>query len=361
MSLFTKAVKAEAKLRLAISGPSGSGKTYTALNVAQHLTDKPVALVDTEHGSASKYADLFSFDVLQLDPPYHPDRFLEAIRDATKAGYGVVILDSLTHAWNGTGGLLDIVDEIAKKDRNSNSFAAWKKATPIQNGLIDGLLGSDIHIIATMRSKQDYVQDKDDNGKTVIKKMGMNPIQRDGMEYEMDVFMEMDIDNNGVISKSRCVPLNGKIIAKPGKPLAETLKTWLTGEKVEKKAPVTRGEPEQVVTPETNGAKGKDLLKPASWPKVWLEQLTHLKYADNDFEAAGMLSKSDGTVSPSKPLTPVLIGAWGKAYRGERDLGAEPKEAAEVADKKLYDYLYPPTSNEEAGLDPRDGMPFGDK
>ncbi len=248
MSLFTKAIKAEAKLRLAISGPSGSGKTYSALSIAKHLTDKPVALVDTEHGSASKYADLFAFDVLQLDPPYHPDRFLEAIYDATKAGYGVVILDSLSHAWMGTGGLLDVVDEIAKKNRNPNTFAAWKDATPIQNRLVDGIIASDIHIIATMRSKQEYILQENERGKQVPKKVGLAPVQRDSFEYEFDIFLEMDNDNNAHVGKTRCAALNGKVITQPGKQLAEILREWLTGEKVEKKAPLPRNEQNQPIS-----------------------------------------------------------------------------------------------------------------
>ena len=112
--MFQKAVKYEAKLRLAIAGPSGAGKTYTALAVATSLGSR-VALVDTEHGSASKYADLFDFDVMELAPPFHPDRFGDAISMAADEGYDVVVLDSVSHAWNGTGGALELVDEIAIK------------------------------------------------------------------------------------------------------------------------------------------------------------------------------------------------------------------------------------------------------
>lgn len=264
--MFQKAVKTESKLRLAISGPSGAGKTYTALALATHLTDnKPIALVDTEHGSASKYADLFSFDVLNLDPPYHPDRYLEAIKEAAKAGYGVIILDSLSHAWNGTGGLLEIVDDIAKRNRNPNTFAAWKDATPIQNRFIDGLISANIHVIATMRSKQEYILQEADNGKKVPKKVGMAPVQRDGFEYEFDVFMEMDVDNTGVVTKSRCSALNGAVIRKPGKDTAETLKTWLSG------APA----PEKPAAPATNGHSNGNSEKPPRYtPEALREALT---------------------------------------------------------------------------------------
>lgn len=227
--MFKQAIKHESKLRLAIAGPSGSGKTYTALAVGTSMGR--VALLDTERGSASKYADLFTFDVLELEPPFHPDRFIEVINAASAAGYDVLVLDSLTHAWNGQGGLLEIVDEISRRMRNPNSFAAWKDATPIQNRLIDALTSAKIHIIATMRSKQEYSQEKDEKtGRMVVRKLGMAPIQRDGMEYEFDIVLDMDIDNTAVVSKTRCSALTGRAIQKPGKALADTLQEWLGGE-----------------------------------------------------------------------------------------------------------------------------------
>lgn len=233
--MFQKAVKLESKLRLAIMGPSGAGKTYTALSIATNLGGR-VALVDTEHGSASKYADLFDFDVLELAAPYHPDRFVEAIHDAAQAGYATIILDSLTHAWNGTGGMLDIVDEIAKRKTQGNTFAAWKDATPVQNRLIEGIVGAPIHVIAAMRSKQDYTQEKDERGKTIIRKVGMAAQQREGFEYEFDVVFDLDIDHNGIVTKSRAPSLSDKVFPKPGKQVAQLLTEWLHGAP----APVSR-------------------------------------------------------------------------------------------------------------------------
>ncbi len=227
---FKKAVKSEAKLRLAVTGPSGSGKTYTALAIATHLADGAgVAMVDTEHGSASKYADIFTFDVLEMTPPFHPDNFVRAIAEAAQAGYAVIILDSLTHAWSGTGGMLDIVDEIAKRKSGGNTFAAWKDATPIQNRLVDGIVGAPIHVIATMRSKQDFAQEKDDRGKTVVRKVGMAPQQRDGFEYEFDVVLDMNQDNEAIVSKTRCPALTSRVFTKPGADVAGILADWLHG------------------------------------------------------------------------------------------------------------------------------------
>lgn len=326
MSTFKKAVKTEAKLRMAIAGPSGSGKTYTALAIAVALANgKPVALVDTEHGSASKYADLFAFDVLELHPPFHPDRFVEAITDAAKSGYGVIILDSLTHAWSGTGGLLEIVDQIATRMRSPNSFAAWKDATPIQNRLVEAIVAADLHVIATMRSKQEYVVQQDERGKQTPRKVGMAPQQREGCEYEFDVFGEMDQDNTMVVTKSRCPALSGAVIAKPGTNVAQTLAAWLhgvtlpspavnttTGEIHEPPAPVIA---QAEVTPVPSGASpnGQQQAKPTKPPKPPvnkdLQQIAIMckqLFGDKADEARAWLAGkiSNGATTHASQLTP---------------------------------------------------------
>ena len=230
-NLFQKATKNTAKLRLALSGPSGSGKTYTALLLASNLctNGKPpkVAVADTEHGSASKYADLFDFDVVNFESPFHPDRYGKLIQMAGENGYDVLVIDSLSHAWNGTGGMLEIVDELKARNRSNNSMAVWQEATPIHNRLIENIIAAPLHIIATMRSKQEYLIEKDDGGKVSVRKMGLAPIQRDGMEYEFDVWGEMDINNRLIVSKTRCPELNGRVIEKPGAEMAEALCAWL--------------------------------------------------------------------------------------------------------------------------------------
>jgi len=228
---FQRAVKREAKLRLALSGPSGSGKTYTALTLAQSLAgrDGRVAVIDTERGSASKYADLFDFDVLELEPPYHPDRYIAALHDAEAAGYAVLVLDSLTHAWTGDGGLLAVHEQVVKRQTTKNSYTAWAEVTPMQNRLIDAITSARLHVIATMRSKTEYVQGEGKNGRAEIRKVGTAPIQRDGMEFEFDITGDLDQDNTLVVSKTRCPALAGAVIAKPGKALGETLLTWLHG------------------------------------------------------------------------------------------------------------------------------------
>ncbi len=229
--MFQKAVKTEAKLRLAFTGPAGSGKTYSALAVATALVPGGrVAVLDTEHGSAAKYADIFDFDTVAMEPPFHPDRYAEVIAAAAKAGYDVLILDSMSHAWTGQGGMLDVVNDIARARYQGNTFAAWKDGTPIQNRLIEAILNAPIHVIATMRSKTEYALTKDEKtGKTKPEKIGTAPVQRDGFEYEYDVIIDLGIDNAGVVNKTRCPALTGKVINKPGAELAAVLRDWLHG------------------------------------------------------------------------------------------------------------------------------------
>ena len=223
---FEKATKKQSRLRLALIGPSGSGKTYSALNLAQYIGSK-IAVIDTERGSASKYADLFNFDVLELDS-FSPLTYVEAIQSAELAGYDVVVIDSLSHAWMGKDGALEQVDKSAKRSQSGNSFAAWRDVTPVHNALVDAMLQSGCHVIATMRAKSEYVLETNEKGKVQPRKVGLAPVQRDGLEYEFDVIADMDIDNNMIVSKTRCPQLVGAVIHKPGKDVAETLNAWLT-------------------------------------------------------------------------------------------------------------------------------------
>ena len=227
---FHKAVKYGAKLRMALSGPAGAGKTYTALTLATTLAGGgSIALIDTEHGSASKYADLFEFDTLCLET-FHPQRYIDAIHEAEAAGYAVLVIDSLSHAWSGQGGLLEEKDKIARAKYSGNSFSAWNDASAIQNKLVNVILGAKLHIIATVRSKMDYVLETGANGKTMPRKVGMAPVQRDDLPYEFDVFCSMESDNTLIVDKSRCPALSGAVIAKPNGAVADTLKVWLSGE-----------------------------------------------------------------------------------------------------------------------------------
>src|ERR1700751_1730018 len=172
---FRKAVKYDAKLRLAICGPSGSGKTYTLLQLATELGG-PVALIDTERGSASKYADLFEFDVLELES-YDPQRLIESIDYAAGNGYRVLCIGSLSHFWIGKDGELDKVDRAARRMQTPNSFAAWKQVTPLHNALIDKIISAPLHVLVSLRSKTQWVLERDSKtGKTAPRKVGLTPV-----------------------------------------------------------------------------------------------------------------------------------------------------------------------------------------
>ncbi|WAL61274.1 ATP-binding protein [Thermocoleostomius sinensis] len=229
--MFKKATKTKSRLRLALIGPSGSGKTYSALAIAAHLGrvsgdgSKPrIAVIDSEHGSASKYADLFEFDTCELTS-FHPQNYISAIRAASD--YDVLIIDSLSHAWMGKDGTLEQVDRVAKRLHYNNTFAAWRDVTPLHNQLVETMLACPNHLIVTMRSKTEYVIETNDKGKSAPRKVGLAPIQRDGLEYEFDVCGELNLDNELIISKSRCSALSGQVIVKPGEQFASVLKDWL--------------------------------------------------------------------------------------------------------------------------------------
>lgn len=279
MTIFTKATKRQSKLRMAVVGPSGSGKTYTSLLVGTVLANGGrVAVIDTERGSASKYAHRFEFDVLELDS-FEPENYIRAIEAAEAAGYDVLIIDSLSHAWAGTGGILEFVDTETLKSKSRNAYTdGWRKATPKHNALVEAMLQSRVHLIATMRSKTEYVIDEDDKGRKAPRKIGMQPVQRDGLEYEFDVVGDMDLDNNYVVSKTRCEDLTGKMFARPGKDLAEILRAWLSDGAIE--APRAHRPPEPPKRPSGskappappgNGSNGKLSLQEARAVVPWPE------------------------------------------------------------------------------------------
>ena len=223
---FVKATKAQSKLRLALIGPAGSGKTFSALSIAKGL-GKRVALLCSEHGSAAKYADRFDFDIV-VPTTFAPSVYVQAIRDAEDGAYDVIILDGLSAAWSGRGGLLEQVDQTAKRG-GSGSFGAWRDATPQHHNLIDAILSAKVHVIATMRTKMEHVQERDEKtGKTVVRKVGMQPVQRDGLEYEFDVVGDMNQEHELIVSKSRCPEVTDAIIPRPGAELGSALRAWLT-------------------------------------------------------------------------------------------------------------------------------------
>lgn len=220
---FAPATKKALKARIALEGPSGSGKTMTSLLIARALGDR-IALVDTERRSASLYADLFRFDTLPLER-FAPDILIEAL--AAAGGHDVCIVDSFSHFWMGTDGMLEQVDRAAKKSASGNTFAGWKDIRPVERKMIDAMLAYPGHLIVTLRTKSEWVVEENDRGKKAPKKIGLKAEQREGLEYEFTVVGTMDLENTLVVTKSRCPALSGEVIAKPDEQFGRTLLNWL--------------------------------------------------------------------------------------------------------------------------------------
>lgn len=229
MALFRKATRKQTKLRLALLGPTGSGKTYTALRLAKGLGGR-VAFIDTERGSARKYAgEVLDFDVLELET-FSPLTYVEAIKSAEAEGYDVLVIDSLSHAWMGKEGALEQVDKIGKRKGQGDgggNFGAWREVTPMHQALLDAILGARMHVIATMRVKMEYVLEEDSRGKKSVRKVGLQPVQRDSVEYEFDVIADLDQEHNLVVSKTRCRALDGLVEKQAGEGVAAKLLAWL--------------------------------------------------------------------------------------------------------------------------------------
>lgn len=229
---FTKATKQQRRARVLLSAPAGAGKTYTALTWAQ-VFGKEIGVIDTEHGSALDYADVFDFLHLDLSPPYSVDRYTAALAAAADARIDCLVVDSLSHAWIGKGGLLNLVDEYASKHRG-DSFGAWRDVTPKHLEFVEALLSFPGHLICTTRAKMDYQLQQDDRGKWSPVKLGLAPQQRDGLEYEFAVVAEMTVpDNVMTVTKSRCAAIApGFSQTKPDDKIAKILHDWLaTGER----------------------------------------------------------------------------------------------------------------------------------
>ena len=228
-----KSQRSQVKIKMALQGPSGSGKTMSAILIAQGLTNNnltKVALIDSENGSGSLYAHLGGYNVLNLETPHSPERYIEAIEVCEKAGMEVIIIDSISHCWD------FLIDYHASLQ--GNSFTNWNKITPRQKAFVDKILQSNAHIICTMRVKQDYVL-SEKNGKMVPEKVGLKAIQRDEISYEFTIVFDIDNKHYAVSSKDRTLLFEGKpqfvITAHTGKKILDWCSSTITKEELKQK------------------------------------------------------------------------------------------------------------------------------
>jgi hypothetical protein len=294
---FVPAVKRQLKARIALEGVAGGGKTYSALSIA-HALGKRIAVIDTEHKSSLLYADLFDFDWLGVDK-YGPDVLIEAL--AAASGHDVVVVDSLSHWWMGTDGMLEQVDRAAKRSGGGNSFAGWKEMRPHERKMIDAMLAFPGHLIATLRTKTEWVIEENDRGKKVPRKIGLKAEQREGLEYEFTLVGQLDHENNLIVTKSRCPALSGAVVNKPGIEFGTTLREWLN-------------------SGEADGPTVAELLERAVDPAASYEDLRKL-HAEADQLGRLGAAITDDTGNPN--TLGELIAAKGRAARAAEQAAKE--------------------------------------
>lgn len=218
-----KATRKQVKLKLGLSAVAGGGKTKGALLLAKGLCGdwNKIAVIDTENNSASLYSDMGPFNTLELNADYTPEKYIQAIKTCEDAGMEVIIIDSITHEWDGKGGIIDISNSMT-----GNSFTNWAKITPRHQAFIDAILQSKCHVITTVRRKQDYEMNKDSNGKTTVTKAGLKEVTREGFEYELTLNFNLDERHNCTASKDR----TGLFMDKPAfiitEQTGELIKQW---------------------------------------------------------------------------------------------------------------------------------------
>lgn len=316
-------------LRLGLIGPSGSGKTYTALKVASELGYERIGIIDTENRSARRYARAFPRRFLSLElSHFSPRDYIQAMQAAQEAGIEVLIIDSLSHAWMGRGGVLEMVDQSARRQARGgspNSFSGWREVTPEHNKLVDALVQAPMHLIVTMRVKTDYIVEKDDKGKAVPRKVGLAPVQREGLEYEFDIVGDLSPEHELLVTKSRCPRLTDVVMSRPGTELARALREWVDG--AEAAAPSAPSSIEEAPAEEAAGEAAADTAEPGPEP------LTLAPSVDSDRDGSATAITADlPPVRPALPRRPAgggggdelgTITPWLKKIQDAEELGSE--------------------------------------
>lgn len=366
---FKKATRTAAKLKIAITGPSGSGKTYSSLLLAKGMSSR-IAFIDTENHSASLYADRFDFDELSLSPPFTVQKYIQSIQDAVKAGYEVLVIDSLTHAWAGEGGLL--AQKEALDSRGGNSFTNWGTITKAHEQLKAAVLHSNIHIIATMRSKQDYILEQNDKGKSMPKKVGLAPVQREGMEYEYTTVFDIGMDHQFIVSKDRTGLFDG-VIEKISEKTGEQFLNWLNSSSP---APLSEISKENAPLVGANGStqgeirvekKTSQIAPNSSAARREIKnhatgEVRHLAPpTDNeeiaDFSAGDYVVKFKSQAMQGKPLRDIPIHEISKTIDWINDKAKKPlarslSEFLEYGQEWMNEKMGPPETSLDAGPPP---------
>ena len=349
---FVPAKKEQSRLRLAITGPSGSGKTWSALLVAEVLADLrggKIAFLDTEGRSARKYASRFKFDVYDLSQNYEPKRYITAIHAAAQFGYAVIVVDSFTHAWNGVGGVLEIVDKAGAK-MGGNDFAGWSKGRPAQNNLVDALINANIDIIGTMRTKTDWVLEVDERGKTKPVKKGLAPIQSSDFEYEFDVVLNLDMSHTMAVSKSRCQELVAEEEYRDTVYIATSLHNWLSdGEYVAPRIVERPPVGGQSSTGESGDDKSGDDDDDKQAP-AWQDNIEQMKTLISAAVEAGYIERP-AKIGDGKAALLQLIG---KKDFNEFDTFADAQNAIKAEAEKLQQELNNRNASKSQADEPAD-------
>lgn len=348
--VLRKAERKMAKLRIGVSAPSGGGKTYASLLLAKGLVGDwtKIALIDTENGSGELYSHMGEYNVIKLDAPYTPERYIEAILACEKAGMEAIIVDSATHEWDGPGGCLEIMESLGGR------YQDWAKVTPRHRRFVDALLSSPAHIITSTRRKQDYTMDKKDNGKMSVTKVGMKEVQREGFEYELTIAFDIDIRHNAKASKDR----TGLFMDKPEFIITEetgvTLRDWANSgkdERIEKIDEVMRVL-EQLGKPATEKTvkylEGKDINNITAFLGALKKELAELekkKATEND-----PASETQKMIVRQALIDNGLDESWfeGQAKKpiSEMTIGETEKWS-----KWIFDYIQKKMSDEIEGVE----------
>lgn len=317
-----KAQRKKAKLRIGLSGPSGSGKTYSALLLASGIASSwdKILLIDTENGSGELYSDLGEYNVITLEAPYTPERYIEAIQAGEDAGMEVIIIDSTSHEWEGKGGCLEINERLASAKFKGNTWAAWSETTPRHQRFISAITTSTCHIVTTARSKTDMMQTEDKK----VKKVGMKEIQREGFEYELTANFTIDREGHyAIASKDR----TGLFIERDPFVITQDTGTelidWNNGGSINiaqlKREVIAQFRRLEIELPE------KDDL--ASFIKSAIPRLTELEWSDDNLEE--IVSRL-GALTDKEAAQKT---AWGEPEEPGEEAPEEPKEEEDLAAK----------------------------